>query len=213
MSGPRRETRSEWPTRRRPRRATACRTRTFRRFHAARRRTTRQVRPVSARRETKVHPCTAVPQPCSPGRAGLPRTSPLFAWTGMVVQSLDDRRPDAPIILAVLKTKSVYSPASENDGLRILATRFRGRGMSSNLYDVWMPSLGPSEQLLRAVQSGKITWAAFTRDFKKELFLDGSIDARNKTIKNHGQKSALRLIKAMAREGNVTLMCHCDEDA
>ena len=85
--------------------------------------------------------------------------------------------------------------------------------MSANLYDVWMPSLGPSEQLLKAVQSSKIAWSAFTRDFKKELFLDGPIDSRNRTIKNHGQKSTLRLIKAMAREGNVTLMCHCDEDA
>ena len=113
----------------------------------------------------------------------------------------------------MLKTKSVYSPVAENDGLRILATRFRGRGMSSKLYDVWMPALGPSEQLLTAVQSEKIAWSAFTRDFKKELFLDGPIDSRNKTIKNHGQKSTLRLIKAMAREGNVTLMCHCDEDA
>jgi uncharacterized protein YeaO (DUF488 family) len=113
----------------------------------------------------------------------------------------------------MLKTKSVYTAVAENDGLRILATRFRGRGMSSNLYDVWMPSLGPSEQLLKAVQSGTLTWPAFRRDFKKELFLDGSIDARNRTIKNHGQKSTLRLLKAMAREGNVTLMCHCDEDA
>ena len=113
----------------------------------------------------------------------------------------------------MLKTKSVYSPAAENDGLRIFATRFRGRRMSANLYDVWMPSLGPSEQLLKSVLAGKITWAAFTRDFKKELFLDGAIDSRNKTIKNHGQKSTLRLIKTMAREGNVTLMCHCDEDA
>ena len=113
----------------------------------------------------------------------------------------------------MLKTKSVYTTAAEHDGLRILATRFRGRGMSSTLYDVWMPSLGPSEQLLKAVQAGKITWAAFTRAFKKEMFLDGPIDARNRAIKNHGQKSTLRLIKAMAREGNVTLMCHCDADA
>ena len=113
----------------------------------------------------------------------------------------------------MLKTKSVYSPVAENDGMRILATRFRGRRMSANLYDVWMPSLGPSEQLLKAVQAETITWAAFTRDFKKEMFLDGPIDVRNRTIKNHGQKSTLRLIKAMAREGNVTLMCHCDEDA
>ena len=114
----------------------------------------------------------------------------------------------------MLKTKSVNSPIdAENDGLRILATRFRGRGMPSNRYDVWMPSLGPSEKLLKAVQAGMMKWTVFTRDFKKELFLDGPIDSRNATIKNHGQKSTLRLIKAMAREGNVTLMCHCDEDA
>jgi uncharacterized protein YeaO (DUF488 family) len=113
----------------------------------------------------------------------------------------------------MLKTKSVYSPVAENDGMRILATRFRGRRMPANLYDVWMPSLGPSERLLKAVLAGDITWAAFARDFKKELFLDGAVDAGNRTIKNHGQKSTLRLIKALAREGNITLMCHCDEDA
>jgi uncharacterized protein YeaO (DUF488 family) len=113
----------------------------------------------------------------------------------------------------MLKTKSVYSPVAGNDGVRILATRFRGRGMPSTLYDVWMPSLAPSEQLLRAVQSEQITWAAFARAFKKELFLDGPIDSRSPTIKNHGQKFTLRLLKTMAREGNVTLMCHCDENA
>lgn len=112
----------------------------------------------------------------------------------------------------MLKTKSVYSPVAENDGLRILATRYRGRGLASSLYDVWMPSLAPSEQLLKRAQSGKIPWAAFAREFKKELFLDGPVDSRNATIKNHGQKSTLRLIKTMAREGNVTVMCHCEED-
>jgi hypothetical protein len=34
-----------------------------------------------------------------------------------------------------LKVKSVYSPMDrKNDGLRILATRFRGRGMRTNRY-------------------------------------------------------------------------------
>jgi hypothetical protein len=42
--------------------------------------------------------------------------------------------------------------------------------------------------------------------------MDGRIDARNETIKNHGQKFTLRLIKKLARRGNVTLMCHCSED-
>jgi uncharacterized protein YeaO (DUF488 family) len=112
----------------------------------------------------------------------------------------------------MLQTKSVYSSIDRNDGLRILATRYRGRGMSSRLYDVWMPSLGPSERLLREVQGGTITWAVFAREFKKELLLDGPIDARSRTIKNHGQKFTLRLLKALARDQNVTVMCHCAEE-
>jgi len=113
----------------------------------------------------------------------------------------------------MLNTKSVWSPISgKADGLRILATRFRGRGMPASRYDVWMPSLGPSERLLRAVQAGRITWAAFAAGYRAELFMDGPIDARSRSIKNHGQKFTLRLIKRLARSGHVTLMCHCAED-
>lgn len=113
----------------------------------------------------------------------------------------------------MLKTRSVWSPPKRDDGLRILATRFRGRGLPTSRYDVWMPSLGPSEQLLRAVQSGEIDWKTFTKRYREELFLDGAIDDRSATIKNHGQKSTLRLLKAISRKQHVTLMCHCDEDA
>jgi uncharacterized protein YeaO (DUF488 family) len=113
----------------------------------------------------------------------------------------------------VIRTKSVWSPIDKKrDGLRILATRFRGRGMPGTRYDVWMPSLGPSEWLLRAGQAATISWSVFARRYREELFLDGPIDARSPSIKNHGQKFTLRLIKTLARSGNVTLMCHCSED-
>jgi len=112
----------------------------------------------------------------------------------------------------VLRTKSVWSPIDRRaDGLRILATRFRGRGMSTRRYDVWMASLGPSERLLRHFQAGRISWAGFTSRYHQELFLDGPIDARSATIKNHGQKFTLRLIKELARTQPVTLMCLCAE--
>lgn len=113
----------------------------------------------------------------------------------------------------MIKTRSVWSNIKKDDGLRILVTRFRGRGLPTSQYDVWMPSLGPSEQLLKAVLSGAIDWKTFARRYREELFLDGPIDDRSATIKNHGQKSTLRLLKALGAEQNVTLMCHCDEDA
>ena len=37
---------------------------------------------------------------------------------------------------------------SPDDGLRVLVTRFRGRGMPKSRYDLWLPRLGPSEKLL-----------------------------------------------------------------
>lgn len=118
------------------------------------------------------------------------------------------------VSFGMLQTKSVHSPIDKKrDGLRILAARFRGRGLPSSRYDVWMPSLGPSEDLLRRVLGGRITWAAFLREFRKELLLSGVIDTRNRSIKNHGQKFTLRLIKTLSEQGPVTLMCHCDEQA
>jgi len=112
----------------------------------------------------------------------------------------------------MIKTKSVHSPIEREDGLRILAARLRGRGLPSSRYDVWMANLGPSEVLFRDFLAGRIPWAKFSRRYKKELMESGGVDARNKTIKNHGQKFTLRLLQRLGREGNITLMCHCAED-
>jgi uncharacterized protein YeaO (DUF488 family) len=113
----------------------------------------------------------------------------------------------------MIRTKSVYSPIDrKKDGLRILATRFRGRYLPTNRYDVWMPNLAPSEELLALFSDGTRSWAEFSRRFRKELREAGSIDRRNRTVKNHGQKFTLRLLQSLGRRQNVTLMCHCDED-
>ena len=110
-------------------------------------------------------------------------------------------------------TKCVYSPITpRRDGLRILATRFRGRGMPKDLYDVWIPNLGPREKLHRAFLAGKLTWADFSRRYRAELFNSGSADASNRTIKNHGQKFTLRLLQRLAQDTTITILCHCSED-
>ena len=116
----------------------------------------------------------------------------------------------------MLRTKSVHSPFDpKSDGLRVLATRLRGRGMKSDRYDVWMANLGPSEKLLRRALRGlgdDKVWRAFAKSYKDELLSSASIDRSNATIKNHGQKFTLRLLQRLAEKGNVTLMCHCAED-
>jgi len=112
----------------------------------------------------------------------------------------------------MLKTKSIRTAIERADGLRILVARFRGHGVPTSRYDVWMPSLGPSEQTLRAMQKGALSWARFAKQYREELFLDGPIDKKSRTIKNHGQKFTLRLLKKLSDEADVTLLCHCAED-
>jgi len=111
-----------------------------------------------------------------------------------------------------LKTKSVHSPIATADGLRVLAARFRGRGLATDRYDVWMANLGPSERLLRAFLAHALTWAEFSRRYRAEQVATGGVDADNATIKNHGQKFTLRLLKHLAVSQPVTLLCHCAED-
>jgi uncharacterized protein YeaO (DUF488 family) len=113
----------------------------------------------------------------------------------------------------MIRAKSVHSPIEPaKDGLRILVARFRGRGLPASRYDVWMPNLGPSETLLRAFREKRITWSVFRTRYGKELFEEGGADRRNRTIRNWGQKFTLRLLQALGRRGEVTLLCHCAED-
>ena len=112
-----------------------------------------------------------------------------------------------------IRTKSVRSDIHpRRDGLRILVTRIRGRGLSKERYDTWMANLGLSEQLLDKIQSDKVIWQEFKRAYKAELFQSADIDKRNELIRNKGQKFTLRLIQRLAQTGNVTLLCHCAED-
>jgi uncharacterized protein YeaO (DUF488 family) len=113
----------------------------------------------------------------------------------------------------MFKTKSVHTEIERRkDGLRILATRGRGRGLPKDRFDVWMANLGPSEHLRDEFLARKITWAEYSVQYSKELREGGSIDRRNQRIKNHGQKFTFRLLQHLAKNQTVTLLCHCAED-
>lgn len=113
----------------------------------------------------------------------------------------------------MIKTKSVHSKIeTAKDGLRILAARGRGRGLPKDRYHIWMANLGPSEQLRDEILAGKISWPEYSARYRKELLEGGTIDLRNKRIKNHGQKFTLRLLQHLAESQTVTLLCHCAED-
>ncbi len=114
-----------------------------------------------------------------------------------------------PENLPVIALKSMGDPVdSERDGLRVLVERHRGRGRDHEKYDVWMASLGPSEGLLRDWAEGELDPGLFLRRYREELLLVGEIDQRNTTVKNHGQKFTLRLLREIGLRLGVTLLGH-----
>lgn len=113
----------------------------------------------------------------------------------------------------MLKTKSIREPTDpEQDGLRILATRYRGRGLAKTAYDAWMPNLAPSEALLAAHLESRIEWKDFCRRYREEMRQDPLLDQANRTVKNHGQKFTLRLLQTLAQKQHVTILCHCSAE-
>jgi len=112
----------------------------------------------------------------------------------------------------MLKFKSVYDPIERDDGLRILATRYRGYGMKSDRYDVWMPSLGPSEKLIKNMLKDKISWKHFREKYKHELLSAQAAENKNrkKTILSYGQKYTIDYVTELSKKQNVTVMCHCE---
>ncbi|OAI56373.1 hypothetical protein AYO49_00810 [Verrucomicrobiaceae bacterium SCGC AG-212-N21] len=111
----------------------------------------------------------------------------------------------------MLKIKSIEETSSPEDGLRILATRYRGRGLPKSKYDVWMANLGPSEALLGKHET--MTWRDWSRCYRDEMLGEAGNEKQNPLIRNAGQKFTLRLIKHLAQQQNVTLLCHCAADA
>lgn len=96
----------------------------------------------------------------------------------------------------MIKTKSIYKPIEEDDGLRVLITRFYPRGVKREKYDIWVRELAPSAELLKRYKNTEINW----NDFKITLLseLSDSIDSIE----------AIHALRTRNNMENITLLCY-----
>ena len=94
----------------------------------------------------------------------------------------------------MVKTKSVYDPAEDTDGQRILVTRFWPRGLSKARLSVaqWMKDVAPSRELLEDWKAGRISWDEYTVRYYREML------AHEATISD---------LRRRAGVGTITLLC------
>ena len=97
------------------------------------------------------------------------------------------------------------------EGLRIGTVRRPPRGVPKsdyakrNFYDVWLPSLAPSEALLKAAQASVAAgdergWKAFVRRYRAEM-------------KHPDQRALLDTLAALSRTADFSVGCYCAEEA
>jgi uncharacterized protein YeaO (DUF488 family) len=99
------------------------------------------------------------------------------------------------------------SPREPGEGLRLGTVRRPPRGVpksefaTRDFYDVWLPNLSPSEDLLKQGRSSQdqASWSAFKRKFRAEM---------NRPEAN----KVLDLLAALSHQTNMALGCYCEDE-
>ncbi len=100
------------------------------------------------------------------------------------------------------------SPRLETEGLRIGTVRRPPRGVpkaefaSRNFYDVWLPDLAPSEELLKSGQAAEDErgWRTFARRYRAEM-------------SRPEQRRLLDLLAALSKQTSFSVGCYCADES
>jgi uncharacterized protein YeaO (DUF488 family) len=107
--------------------------------------------------------------------------------------------------IAVVK---LGSPRGADEGLRLGTVRRPPRGVprtdyaKRNFYDVWLPVLSPSQELVAKAQAAKDekSWNAFKRMFRTEM-------------SNPEAARVLDLLAALSHQTNLSVGCYCEDES
>jgi uncharacterized protein YeaO (DUF488 family) len=103
------------------------------------------------------------------------------------------------------------SPRQPGEGLRLGTVRRPPRGVpkaefaSRDFYDVWLPTLAPSEALLKTAQAAvaagdERSWKAFVRRYRSEM-------------KSPDVRALLDTLAALSQRTDFAVGCYCADEA
>ena len=108
----------------------------------------------------------------------------------------------------VIRIVRLGSPRAAQEGLRLGTVRRPPRGVPKNefasrdYYDVWMPLLSPSPELMQAGKAAESEkdWADFVKRFRKEM-------AEPEAARQ------LDFLAALSHRTDLSLGCYCEQEA
>jgi uncharacterized protein YeaO (DUF488 family) len=98
-----------------------------------------------------------------------------------------------------IRLKRVYEPASPDDGLRVLATRYWPRGISRSAVDDYTTKVAPSRELLREFKHEGLTWERYVPRYLEEMRSPEAV-------------TEITRLSKLAESETVTLMCICESE-
>jgi len=105
-----------------------------------------------------------------------------------------------------ISTYRIGSPRRKGEGLRIGTTRLLPRGVPKreyaqrDLFDVWLPVVAPSRELLKSYIAGRKSEAQFFRAYKTEM-------------KEPAARHTIDLLAAIARQTPIAIGCYCEDES
>jgi uncharacterized protein YeaO (DUF488 family) len=99
-----------------------------------------------------------------------------------------------------VRTKRIAEAAAADDGTRVLVMRLWPRGVKKTAADHWLKGLGTPLDLIRQWKAGTISWDTLEKAYLGHL---RTAEAR----------ADLARLTALARQGRVTLLCTCPDEA
>lgn len=96
----------------------------------------------------------------------------------------------------MIRTKSIFQPSEEEDGMRVLITRFYPQGIKKEHFDCWIRDLSPNSDLLQAYRHDLFNWETFKSAFLRQL--KESIDSWE----------AIFALHDLSVSTDITLLCY-----
>ncbi|HET9369595.1 MAG TPA: DUF488 family protein, partial [Vicinamibacterales bacterium] len=105
-----------------------------------------------------------------------------------------------------LRIVRLGSPRATDEGVRLGTVRHLPRGVKKSRYaaddwfDVWLPNLAPSAELVGAVRSGALPWRTFVARYEREM-------ARPEN------RRVLEALAALSHQANFSVGCYCEDES
>jgi uncharacterized protein YeaO (DUF488 family) len=105
-----------------------------------------------------------------------------------------------------IRVVQLGSPRAKGEGLRLGTVRRPPRGVAKarlgEWYDVWLPQLAPSAELVRQAQAATMDrqWQAFVRKYRAEM-------------KQPDNARLIALLAALSHGTNLAVGCYCDDES